>query len=336
MNLSQLTKNATLLMFMSVVTLLSASVAQSASLSILAPEGYISPELAKDFEKEHGTKINITHYVSNDIRDFLIESGNFDLAITSEKSALDFVLDGHASALDSALSKKNPQSKNHHLQNYAMELSRDYLGVSYNKDKAVEPSSWKDVFELTQRMEGRVLIPNNHDDLMDSALMAGGASVTRYTESEIIASGKILRNFISRVKPDMVRLANKNYYYAISTSTDAYLQSLGNPSINFVFPGGETRVRKHYILVGRKTMHPTLSNDFIDMISSKDGAIKQSLYHYYPVSNVEATESLMRNPETSEFFNVLYPQVGIESQNARHVEKRLELKKYYIYKRVVN
>jgi spermidine/putrescine-binding protein len=322
----------------SVVTLvlINEALAIQPTLNLLAPDNYISPELIEIFEEKSHSELNITYYPSADVRDVLLNTGKFDLFITDEKSALDVILSGKALPLTLEQAKRNPQSKNNNLQNHAMELSRDYLGVAYIKDKTLMPASWKEVFSLPQRMSGHVLIPDNHDDVMDAALIATGASVTRYTETEIIEAGKTLRNFVLRLSPTSTPVPQQDYYYEITTSTNAYNESLTNPQLEFVFPGGETRVRKHYIISLRRAKNAKLSGDFIAMISSKTMAMGQAQHHHFPVSNTEASESLMLMPDTATLFDFVYPKMGVESQNSRHVETRLEWKKHYIYKRVMN
>jgi spermidine/putrescine-binding protein len=323
------------------------SIQKMDTLKILSWPNYFSPEFIKEFEKEEGVQVQLTYYYSNLMRDKLMSdpilSNVYDVITSSEKSVADYANMGLLKPLSDDTFQSSVKSvKNKVVEKFAAYISFSTIGIAYHKDKVKPLNSWFELFSLPIEYSGKVEVPKVADDFMDIALMANGSSVSRYTMSDILGTAGLARSFVTRIRPFVEKSEQENRFYdgdvlyKVMYATEASFYASKNENIGFFYPGNETRIWRDFIGVHKNTSLEDKAFAFIRKTISKEGALLLADYSWYPPSHEGAYSELKKEEFDIPLKKTVFTEQSLLIHNARHLDHKMELKKAYLYERIID
>lgn len=296
---------------------------------VLAPANYLSP----DFLENIAPKSDVTYYYDESSRESLLASTDrYDVVIVSEKSAVELARNGQLKNLSTDLVAVDSDE----LSGIAIQLSYSALGIAYRNGNP-PPSTWADFFGLPAKELGRVAVPVGYSDVIDAALIATGVSTQHFTDADLVTANLLIMGFAEKLKPMFYSNLRdpqlQNADYILTNASHARQMQLDGLDVSFVYPGNLTRIRRHYIGI---TQHGNsdAASSFVDAINSVNGAIAQTQYHGFPITNERSIAQLRDSPSWGEQFNYLTPSIQIEREHSYN--NWLEKRKAYLYERVIN
>jgi spermidine/putrescine transport system substrate-binding protein len=315
--------------------------AEAKELKILAPKGYFCKSLVSAFEKKNKTKILFTYYQKNTER-FILDSANYDLLLLSENNASTIVDKKLAHPLSLSLQAENAEVDKPKLREIAMLLSYQTLGLAY-KSHLIEtlPTTWLEFFWLKQLYREKVSIMGDSSDIMDLAIIAIGADISRFTEVELISAARIAMTFFQRIVPKRYLYENEFDFVSsdaileLTTADKAIEYSQQDSRIKFYSPGNIAREKKEYLLISLSSKNTDEAMDFIEMANSPHGSLVENStkrYHHKAKKTIISTAPAIVNTN----HNGMPTSGNIEFNHLKNHDQIMEMRKNHLFKRITN
>jgi len=322
----------------SVSMLAGAVQADEVNLKLLNWEEYMDPELLAEFKAESGVTVTEVFYESDEERDELLKSSNgegYDLILVSGLMMESYVRNGWLTALPSAI-KPNLTTIDSRwwkafpaAELYAVPYFWGTLGIAYRSDLVTKPiSTWKEFFNPTKELQGRLSVLNSTREATAMALKALGYSLnTRkgqaYREAMALVERQApyVANYGVLDLNESSKLVTGDVSAAMIYSGDALMLQDLNENIEYVLPEEGGNIWVDYLSVSSRSVHKKAAWSFIEFINRPENAARQADFVYYASPNKGATALMSEeflsnttiNPSEaalakSEFFQKMLPR----------------------------
>ena len=280
------------------------------TLHVFVWNGYLVPELVKDFEKETGAKVVEANFDDNEgMRAKLLAGGSgYDLCCPSDYMVPQLVKDGVLETIDLAhvpnVKNLSPRfaapdydGKHEHSVPYQWGLT----GIAYRKSAVKSPpKSWKEFFDASNvaAWKGRISMLDDGRELAAAALLALGKSPNSRDEKEIAAARDLLvAQKASVAKYDSSSfgeaLVAKETVIAQGWSGDIAKAQAEDADIAFVVPAEGTLSYTDNWAIPKGAPEKALAEAFIDYLLRPDVAAAAANAHRYASTNEAAKAKIL-------------------------------------------
>jgi len=290
---------------------------------------YIDPEIVQSFEEKYQAKIKLVYYETDDARDELLiqtDGKGYDLILSDGTSISRYKKQGWIQTLPI---KEIPNLKfiNKKWQNmfkdsyqYAVPYFWGTTGIAYRKDLiGREITSWKDLFQPTESLRGKIAMIRSSRDAIGMALKQLGFSVNSESREEIKLAEALLkaqkpyvRDYSYIVLDKTSALVKGDVHMAMAYSGDALVLQEHNENIEYVLPKEGGNIWIDYILVSNNSKNKKLAYRFLNFLNTPKIAKKNAEFVYYATPNKAAKKLLDKD-----FLNntVIYPSTNALSKS---------------------
>ena len=274
-------------------------------LNVFVWNGYLVPEVVKDFEKEFGCQVVETNFDDNEgMRAKLLAGGSgFDLVCPSDYAVVQLVKDGLLEKLEPRsipnvkhLSPRFAAPDYDPQHAYAIPYQWGVTGIAYRKSAVTEPpSSWQDLFKDAnlKAWGGRISMLDDGRELAAAALLALKHSPNTREPKEIEAAKDLLlmqKQFVAKYDSSGFgeALLAKETIVAQGWSGDVAKAQAEDPDIAFVVPEeGALSYTDNWAVV-KGAPQKALALSFINYLLRPEVAAKAANEHRYASTNETA------------------------------------------------
>jgi spermidine/putrescine transport system substrate-binding protein len=266
---------------------------------------YVKPELVTRFESEHGCRVVIDTFDSNEALYAKIRAGATGYDVMTPSSYMVSVLfsQGLLQPLDASLipNRKNvdpeylkialdPQM--HHSVPYMLVKS----GIAYRRSRVKDPvASWR-MFDRAD-LRGRITLLNDMRETIGAALKSLGYSLNTTDEAQLAEA----REVVVRWKGNAAKFENEQYKSGIASgefllvhgySGDILQVQKENPDVAFLIPEEGTSVACDDLVIPKAAREVALAHAWIDFLHDPDVAAENTRFLSYLCPNQAAYEKL--------------------------------------------
>jgi spermidine/putrescine-binding protein len=254
------------------------------TLSILTWADYFIPELLEEFERTHGTKIELTEVENSEqlIQTLSADPSQFDVVVADDKSiealsGLNLIgelgSDGVPGLVNIADEFKGLYFDP--LNRFSVPYLWGTTVIAYRKsDLPVDlPKSWNLLWD--DSLKGRVGILDEPEDMFFIALLALGGAPEKAGPIQIAAAKDRLMDGFLRMggrmrdfRAGLDHLQSGRLSVAITYSGDAALRSIQDPEIQFIVPAEGAPMWLDSFALSRDADQGVLARQFIDFMVS--------------------------------------------------------------------
>ena len=319
---------------------------------------YTGENLIKDFENETGATVVMENFDSNEQMYIKVANGEaFDILVPSDYMIQRLIGEGYLQKLNhSKLTcmddltdavKGLPYDPENE---YSVPYFWGTVGIVYDKTKVDEEDLKKEGFDifLDEKYRGDIYLYDSERDSFMMALKALGYSMNTSDEAEIQEAYDWLVRCVETMQPEIVtdeiidNMAQGRKALGLIYSGDAAYVMSENEDMGFYLPESGTNLWSDAMVIPANAKNPDLAHEFINFVSSYDGAYDNSSYVGYTSPNQEVMDTLsgtggdyedidaylprtdndkdevfVYNEETRKFISNLWSKVKIAASNAR-------------------
>ena len=319
---------------------------------------YTGENLIKDFENETGATVVMENFDSNEQMYIKVANGEaFDILVPSDYMIQRLIGEGYLQKLNhSKLTcmddltdavKGLPYDPENE---YSVPYFWGTVGIVYDKTKVDEADLKKEGFDifLDEKYRGDIYLYDSERDSFMMALKALGYSMNTSDEAEIQEAYDWLVRCVETMQPEIVtdeiidNMAQGRKALGLIYSGDAAYVMSENEDMGFYLPESGTNLWSDAMVIPANAKNPDLAHEFINFVSSYDGAYDNSSYVGYTSPNQEVMDTLsgtggdyedidaylprtdndkdevfVYNEETRKFISNLWSKVKIAASNAR-------------------
>ncbi len=295
---------------------------------------YIDPQVVSDFERKFNATVKRVYFETDDGRnDMLVETdgGGYDVVIVNSPAFPLYRKRGWLAPFDPGeipnLKHMTPRwmSALSDAAGYGVPYAWGMTGIAYRADLVPEPlTHWKQLFQPTEALRGRIVMTKNARDVIGMALKALGYSANSTAPEELAAAERLLLAQKPYVKSYGYvslgadsELVTGQTAVAMMYSGDALQLKQHNPNIVYVVPeeGGEIWI--DYLAILHAAPHRQLALKFINFLQEPANAARNALFTQYATPNRTAEKRLpdnfLRNP-------LIYPGEAVLRKSEFYVE----------------
>ena len=289
---------------------------------------YIGENVIKNFEELTGATVVMEIFDSNEAMYIKVANGeSYDILVPSDYMIERLKNEGYLQKLD------------HSLLNCLSELDEDVLGLAYDPENEYSiPYFWgtvgitydktkvdiKDLEEqgfnifLNEKYKGDVYLYDSERDSFMMALKALGYSMNTENEKELQEAYNWLVKCVETMDTEIVideiidNMAQGRKALAITYSGDASYNMSENENMGFYLPNEGTNLWCDAMVIPANAKNPKLAHEFMNYVSSYEGAYDNSSYVGYTSPNIEVKQEL--SSEGGDYFGIeaYIPRTGYE------------------------
>lgn len=291
--------------------LLSAAAAETLHLYTWAD--YISPEVVEKFEKQHGCKVVIDTFDSNEAMYAKLKAGakGYDLLFPTSYMIQVMEQEGMLARLDHA---KLPNLK--HVDPAILEKIHDrgmkssvpytlgYAVIACRTDKVKDPvASWS-MFDRPE-FAGRMTLFDDMRETIGAALKSLGHSINTRDEAQLAAAKDVLL----RWKKNAAKFDNEGYKAGLDSgefivvhgySGDLFQVAQENDKVGILIPKEGVTASCDEMVIPTSAPHPALAHAMINFLLDPEIAAENMEWMGYLCPNTEAlkkvSEDFLKNP----------------------------------------
>jgi spermidine/putrescine-binding protein len=291
--------------------LVSCGASSDRTLHLFNWDNYLSPEVAKDFEKEFGVRIVEDKFASNEDMLAKLQAGasGYDVVVPSDYAVRIMVRQGMLATLE----QQNLPNLKHLGARFRqpsydpqLEYSVPYLwgtsGIGYSKkgtSMAGAPGGWDDLFNPNKlkRYKGRVSMLNDMREAIGAALIYKGYSPNSTAPKELEAAKQLLL----AQKPLLAKYDSEGYedslvagetVLAHGWSGEMFTAQKDSDDIGFVVPKEGSFLFVDNLVILKTSKKKRLAEQFINYLLRPDVAAKNASLLSFPTPNAAATPLL--------------------------------------------
>ena len=279
--------------------------AEQPVLRILNWEDYLDPEIAADFGRQQGVRVEETYFDSDTERDRRL-AGNgatgFDLIMVDQAQLPVYRDRGWITPLDTArlpgLRHYDPRWRRaaDGSATHAVPFAWGTTGIAYRADLLkTAPTSWLDLFQSAASLCGKVTVFEDARELTGAALKATGQSANatrpdlfKGVERLLQANHPCVAQYGITGSDDAAALVSGAVWAAMAYSSDAtWLHGL-NPNIRYVIPREGGLIWVDYLAVLATSKQKSLAFAFLEFLSTPAVAVRQAAFSKAATPNLDA------------------------------------------------
>ena len=307
-------------------------------LKILAPGEYMSTEIRKSFTKEHGIRVRIDEFESNEeALTFIKSNKNYDLILPSDYALEQLIVENQgyilpidwskittfnkdtdlADGLDDILAKLSEEND---LLKYGVPYFWGSVGILYDKDVVEEADLALGWDLLRQGDKYKVAFYDSSRDALMSGLVSLGYSINSNVASEINEAEEWLREGMNKANVGYVTdnifddIPSKRYNLAMAYTGDAaeIIEQMHEEeediNLDFFIPEEGSNVWVDFLAIHSKG-NEEYAYLFLNHIMSKQGATENSneVYYISPREDVRLEQIERANTEEAKkLFTIVF------------------------------
>ncbi len=265
-------------------------------------DDYLNPELITQFEEQHGCRLVIDIFDSNESMLAKLKAGatGYDVLVPTSYMVKVLARDGMIVELDKS---KLPNLKHvdpDYLTNLAfdkeMKWSVPYMlaptGIAYVSDRveSIEPT-WR-VFERAD-LKGRMTMLNDSRETIGAALKTLGFRINTIDPAQIAQARDLViqwKKNLAKFESDQYDsgLASAEFFLSQAYAGDAFQAQEDNEKIDFILPAEGTSVACDDLVISKNAPNPELAYAFINFLTDPANAAANMEYIYYLAPNKSA------------------------------------------------
>lgn len=269
---------------------------------------YTGENLISDFEKETGCKVVMDLFDSNEQMYIKVANGeSYDVLVPSDYMIERLIQEELLQPLDSDkitclddLSdavKGLPYDPNNE---YSIPYFWGSVGIVYDKNKVDIKDLEKEGFNifLDEKYKGDIYLYDSERDSFAMALKGLGYSMNTTDEKELDEAYQWLLQCVQTMKPEIVtdeiidNMAQGRKALGLVYSGDATYIMQENEDIGYYMPSTGTNMWSDAMVIPKNATNVDLAHEFINFVSSYEGAYDNSSYVGYTSPNLEVLNEL--------------------------------------------
>jgi len=278
-------------------------------LHILGWEDYLDPELAAEFGKKHGVRVEETYFESDTERDRRLAAAGgagFDLVIVDQAQLPVYRDRGWIAPIDASqvpgLRHYNPRWRqaSDGSATHAVPFAWGTVGIAYRADLVREPPrSWLALFQPDATLCGKIKVFDDARELLGTALKATGSSANAREPGDYRKAEQLLREqrpCVARYgvtgSDEEADLVTGAVWAAMAYNSDALMLQEFDTNIRFVLPTEGGLIWVDYMAVLATSTQKPLAYAFLEFLSDPAIGARQALFSQAATPNVEALARL--------------------------------------------
>ncbi len=269
---------------------------------------YTGENLIKDFETKTGATVVMENFDSNEQMYIKVANGeSYDILVPSDYMIQRMMQEGYLQKLDSskitcmddlvdAVKGLPYDSKNE----YSVPYFWGTVGIVYDKTKVDIEDLEKEGFNifLDEKYRGDIYLYDSERDSFMMALKALGYSMNTENPDELQAAYDWLVQCVETMEPEIVtdeiidNMAQGRKALGLIYSGDATYVMSENENMGFYLPEAGTNLWSDAMVIPTNAKNPDLAHEFINFVSSYEGAYDNSSYVGYTSANAEVMKDL--------------------------------------------
>ncbi len=274
---------------------------------------YVSPDVVKKFEKQHGCKVVIDTFDSNEsmFAKFKAGAGGYDVVVPTAYmiqvmqaqgmlALIDPAKVPNLANIDPAVLAKVQDAKMEHSVPYTLA----YATIAVRKDKIKEAEPTWAMFDRPA-LAGRVTLLDDMRESIGAALKSLGYSINTRDEAQLAAA----RDVLIRWKKNIARFDNEGYKSGIDSaefhlvhgySGDLFQVQMENPKVEILIPKEGVTIGCDEMVIPKTAKQPALAHAFINFLLDADIAAENMEWMGYYCPNKPAlakvSAEFLKNP----------------------------------------
>lgn len=290
---------------------------------------YIGENIISNFEEETGARVVLELFDSNEQMYIKIANGeSYDLLVPSDYMIQRLIEEDLVQPLDTELldcmdllvdDVKNLPYDPDNV--YSVPYFWGTVGIVYDKTKVSEEELEEKGFGifLDEKYRGDIYLYDSERDSFMMALKALGYSMNTADEEELNEAYEWLTQCVQTMEPEIVtdeiidNMAQGRKALGIMYSGDASYVMSENENMGFYLPKEGTNIWCDAMVIPANAENVELAHEFMNYISSYEGAYDNSDYVGYTSPNIEVMETLSGEGGTYEGINAYIPRSDYEN-----------------------
>ncbi len=279
---------------------------------------YTGENLISDFEELTGCDVVMDNFESNEQMYIRVESGDtYDILVPSDYMIERLLSEDLLQPLDKekldCFDKLDPD-----VLGLPYDPDNDYsvpyfwgtVGIVYDKNKVDVADLEKEGFGIfaDEKYKGDIYLYDSERDSFMMALKYLGYSMNTDDEAELNEAYEWLINIVETMEPEIVtdeiidNMAQGRKALGLIYSGDAAYVISENPDMGFYLPETGTNIWSDAMVIPKNAENPELAHEFINYVSSYEGALDNSVTVGYTSPNMEVMEYL--SGEDGDYYGI--------------------------------
>lgn len=287
---------------------------------------YTGENIIGDFERETGAEVVLDNFDSNEQMYIKVANGeSYDVLVPSDYMIQRLINEDRLQPLDhdklDCFDKISPGvlDLDYDPENkYSVPYFWGTVGIVYDKTKVDIKDLEKEGFNIFKdpKYKGETYLYDSERDSFMMALKALGYSMNTDDTKELNEAYEWLVECVKATEPEIVtdeiidNMAQGRKALGLIYSGDAAYVMAENPNMGYFMPESGTNLWSDAMVIPKNAENPELAHEFIDFVSSYDGAMDNSSYVGYTSPNEEVMNDLKGPGGEYEGINAYVPRVG--------------------------
>jgi spermidine/putrescine transport system substrate-binding protein len=274
-------------------------------LNLLCWTEYVPPSVTDGFAKEHGARVVIENYNSNEQMLAMLKARpkHYDLVQPSQAYVEGLIQSGGLEPLDPArlpnLRNLDPQYRGlpHDPEGrFSVPWLAGTVGIAVNSEVVKEPiRTWSDVF--SGKYAGKIVVVNDGREMVAWALASLGLPITQVDDAALARAEPVLRRWLPQVRifdsdSPHTALLKGDAVIGIVWSGEAALLWQKDPKYQYVLPKEGAHMFLDSLAIPAGAPHKTIAEDFINYCLEPKVSVRISEAYPYTNPNVAARKLL--------------------------------------------
>lgn len=289
---------------------------------------YTGENVIPTFEELTGAKVIMENFDSNEQMYIKVANGEaYDILVPSDYMIQRLIQEDYLQKLDqdkldcmdelSDAVKGLPYDPENE---YSVPYFWGTVGIVYDKTIVDMDDLEREGFGifLNEKYKGQIYLYDSERDSFMMALKSLGYSMNTENEAEIQEAYDWLVQCVQTMEPEIVtdeiidNMAQGRKAMGLIYSGDAAYIMSENENMGFYMPNEGTNLWSDAMVIPRNARNPELAHEFINFISSYDGAYDNSSYVGYTSPNTDVMAELSGEGGDYEGINAYIPRTGYE------------------------
>lgn len=290
---------------------------------------YTGENIINDFEEETGAKVVLDNFDSNEQMYIKVANGEiYDILVPSDYMIQRLIQEDRLQPLDhdkldcfDKLSEGVLDLEYDPGNKYSVPYFWGTVGIVYDKTKVDMEDLEREGFNIfkDEKYRGETYLYDSERDSFMMALKALGYSMNTEDEGELNEAYEWLIECVENTDPEIVtdeiidNMAQGRKALGLIYSGDASYVMAENPDMGYYMPETGTNLWSDAMVIPKNAQNPELAHEFINFVSSYEGAMDNSSYVGYTSPNEEVMNELKGPGGEYEGINAYVPRTDNEN-----------------------